>query len=282
MIWRFSEEEVWKIYGYLVMAFGDKIAATALECAKKKIADLGEEIDKDAAARIRSDLYVDDGVSGGSLEEVERFIGTKDESGKYVGTLQQIFSKGNFTIKEFNWSGRDMEETESVLGSSVLGYKWHSKSDIMAVKLKINLSKKKRKIAKHPDLTKEDLDKLKAIKFTKRKLLGVRAGIFDPLGIAAPYTIKLSIGMKQIFENEESLGWDDPIPSHLVNWWIYMMTEAIRTQELRFPRCTKPKNAIEGPILVGFCDGSLSAYAANIYLRWKMSEADEDGNFYSV
>ena len=44
----------------------------------------------------------------------------------------------------------------------------------------------------------------------------------------------------------------------------------------------KPKNAIEGPILVGFCDGSLSAYAANIYLRWKMSEADENGNLYSV
>ena len=65
-MWRFSDNEEWKFYGYEVMAFGDRIAATALECAKRKVADLGEEIDQQTAHRLRSDLYVDDGATGGS------------------------------------------------------------------------------------------------------------------------------------------------------------------------------------------------------------------------
>ena len=52
MVWRFSDNEEWKFYGYEVMAFGDRIAATALECAKRKVADLGEEIDQQAAHRL--------------------------------------------------------------------------------------------------------------------------------------------------------------------------------------------------------------------------------------
>ena len=66
-----------------------------------------------------------------------------------------------------------------LLGNSVLGYFWDAKNDIMGVKLKVNLSKKKRKIAKYPDLTIKDLDKLNTIKLTKRNLLGVLAGTFD-------------------------------------------------------------------------------------------------------
>ena len=46
-----------------------------------------------------------------------------------------------------------------LLGNSVLGYSWEASSDIMGVKVKVNLSKKKRKIAEHPDLTVKDLEK---------------------------------------------------------------------------------------------------------------------------
>ena len=105
MVWRFSEDEEWKTYGYEVMAFGDKLAATALECAKRKVSEIGEDIDPVASKRIRTDLYVDDGASGGTKQEVERFVGKKDKKGKYDGTLQKIFEKGGFSIKCFVWSG---------------------------------------------------------------------------------------------------------------------------------------------------------------------------------
>ena len=54
MIWRFSENEEWKMFGYEVMAFGDKNASGTLEAAKRKCAELGEEIDPPAAKRIKN------------------------------------------------------------------------------------------------------------------------------------------------------------------------------------------------------------------------------------
>ena len=175
-----------------------------------------------------------------------------------------------------------------LLGDAVLGYKWNAGTDseghedVMAVKLKVNLSKKKRKIAEYPDLTVNDLEKLRTIKLTKRNLLGVPAGIFDPIGICSPYTIKLKIGLKQLFDLEENLAWDDEIPERMKEWWVEVLTEAIKAELLKFPRKTKPKNAIGSPILVGFSDGALQAYDANVYVRWELEEPDSQGFKFSV
>ena len=115
------------------MAFGDRLAATALECSKQEVADQGKMIDEVAAVRIREEMYVDDGASGGTLEEIQRFVGEKDGKNKYNGTIQQIFEIGGFVVKDFVWSGRDI-----LLGNSVLGYKFDAKSDLMAVKFRVN------------------------------------------------------------------------------------------------------------------------------------------------
>ena len=90
MVWRFSEDEEWQTYGYETLAFGDKLAATALEIAKRKVSEIGEEIDPVASKRIRTDLYVDDGASGGTMQEVERFVGKKDKKGKYDGSFDKM------------------------------------------------------------------------------------------------------------------------------------------------------------------------------------------------
>ena len=71
-------------------------------------------------------------------------------------------------MKDFVWSGRDDDETAVLLGNSVLGYKFDAKSDLMAVKFRVNLSKKKKKIASQPHLTIQDLERLRSIKLTKR------------------------------------------------------------------------------------------------------------------
>ena len=217
-------------------------------------------------------MYVDDGTTGGTKAEVDRFVGKKGEDGKYDGTIQEILGLGGFSIKSFVPSGCTDDEAIALLGSSVLGYQWDAKNDFMGVKIKINLSKKKRKLPQYPDLTLNDVDKLRTLKFCKRNLLGVPAGIFDPSGIGSPWTIKMKIGLKQLFDMEENLGWDDDIPEHMRAWWIEILTEAVKAELLKFPRGTKPSNAIGIPILVGFCDGALPAYAACVYVRWEMSE----------
>ena len=81
----------------------------------------------------------------------------------------------------------------------------------MAVKLMINTSEKKRSVRVQPDLTLADISFLQDIRMTKRVLLGVTNGFGDFLGIASPYTIKLNLSMKKLFELDEPLGWDDDV-----------------------------------------------------------------------
>ena len=153
MIWRLDDDDEWSTFGYEVLAFGDICAAVALEASKRKCSDLGENIDVAAAKRTRKEMYVDDGTTGGTKTEVERFVGKKNEDGKYDGTIPQILKLGGFSIKSMVPSGCKDQKAMDLLGNSVLGYFWDATSDIMGVKIKVNLSKKKRKIAEHPDLT---------------------------------------------------------------------------------------------------------------------------------
>ena len=66
---RFSPEDEWEDYALDCVAFGDFSAANCLEIGRDLTAEEGSEIDPVAARKIKDDSYVDDNVSGGSVEE---------------------------------------------------------------------------------------------------------------------------------------------------------------------------------------------------------------------
>lgn len=105
-VWRFSPSEEWQDYALDRVHFGDACAATQLEVAKNLVAEAGKYIDPEAALRIQEDVYVDDGLSGGTEEQVRRFVGNKTQDGNYDGTFSKILSLGNFKIKAFSISGQ--------------------------------------------------------------------------------------------------------------------------------------------------------------------------------
>ena len=65
-----------------------------------------------------------------------------------------------------------------------------------------NTSQKKRSIRVKPDLALSDVSTLRDLKMTKRVLIGVTNSFGDFLGIASPYTIRLKLNMKKLFEEE--------------------------------------------------------------------------------
>merc|ERR1711867_103934 len=71
LVWRFSPEDPWTTYGVNRMHFGDRLATTGLEVAKRKVADVRESIDPAAAAMIKKG-YSDDGVTGDTKQDVTR------------------------------------------------------------------------------------------------------------------------------------------------------------------------------------------------------------------
>lgn len=123
LIWRFSPEDDWIDYGFVVVAFGGKPPGDFLELGKQLCAEAGKKIHPSAAIKIVKDSYVDDHITGGSASEVKKMMGERKEDGSYTG------------------------------------YKWHATDDVIAVALPINTSGRVRKMKQRPDVTEKDQDK---------------------------------------------------------------------------------------------------------------------------
>ena len=67
-----------------------------------------------------------------------------------------------------------------------------------------------------PDLTLEGIESLNPSSLTRRILLRVTNGIFDPLGLLSPLTILAKIWMK----NVHKLPWDEKLTSEDGEKWI--------------------------------------------------------------
>ena len=74
-VWRFSPDEERSDFALDRVHFGDQFAATQLEVGKNIVADAGSYIDFEAASRIKEDLYVDYGLTGGTESQVTRMVG---------------------------------------------------------------------------------------------------------------------------------------------------------------------------------------------------------------
>ena len=112
---------------------------------------------------------------------------------------------------------------------------------------------------------------------TKRKILSIINKIYDPIGLLAPFTVKLKVLMRKIWAKEPKCGWDDELPMDIKEEWIRLMSEFDDVSQLSFKGSLVPKDAVGKPILVLFSDGSEDAFGAVAYARWRC----DDGQFAS-
>ena len=172
-------------------------------------------------------------------------------------------------------SGKNSDESQKLLGDGTLGYQWESLVDNMAVRLKVNLSKSKKKIHRFPNFTMDDLDRLKTVKLTKRKLLMMTGSVYDPLSILSPFTVKLKISMGELTAVHPNLPWDSTIPDHFNLKWINYMEEIIRCPKVHFSRRILPHGYRGKPNLAGYFDGSIFVFSAVVYVWVAWWNADQ-------
>ena len=179
--------------------------------------------------------------------------------------MSEILAIGGFKVKEFVVEKDPDQKDENLLSNSIFGYGWDSKQGNMSIKFKLSFAKKTRSRKIRPVLTKEELDSLKSVAFTKRNLLGVTNSFGDFLGIAEPFLIRFRLLMKDLYDSEDPLLWDDSIPQGKKDKWLALIAEAVMADEIIFPRSCKPKNAIGGPGTAGIGDGAKPAYGVVVY-----------------
>ena len=276
VVWKGKEDEEWSIYGHTVVGFGDVSASALLEMSLEKLSVVGKEIDELLCRLLMILRYVDDQMLGGTREQLDRMRGniTKGPDGKlrFDGTIAQVLDLMSMSAKLICLSG-DTDPDILAKQGPVLGLQWLPTSDQVRFKLAVNTSKKVGAGRAAPDLTEADVPALAQLQFTRRIALQVASQVWDPLGLLAPFTIRLKILMKELVEHEK--GWDEVLPEVFQEKWRRTVQDMITAPAITFPRSVTAATAIGRPELIAFFDGSDHAFGAVIYVRYHSSVPDQ-------
>ena len=251
VLFRDDPGKEWQVYAFTRATFGDLAAGLLLEVAKKKAAEAGGYIDPFAARQLVRFTYVDDGLPGGSREDVDRMLG-KDGQGTMSRILATCGLKAKFMVR----TGDPSLDAAKHLGGKVLGLGYHLASDQIRMTVPMGPLNPTTTGDKNPTL------------LTKRKVLSFLMSAFDPLGLLSPILLEGKVLLRRLY-GEADPGWDKPLaPSQQMAWkrWVQRIQKG---SEVVFPRTTRPKEAVGRPSIVGFSDASLTATCALIYLTWE-------------
>lgn len=245
------------------VSYGDKPSATIATMALRKTAKMGSEQYPDAAKIVKDNTYMDDIIES-----------TTDlpNAQKLMQDIETLIIKDGFKLKEWVFSRDSSNGKKSIPNESnvatekVLGVNWDPIKDHLCFSAKLNFfSNGKRKVQKdHPNN-----DSKLTPPLTKRMILSQVNSMYDPLGLAGPFTVRAKILMRHLWANSEKLDWDDPIPEDNKQQWSAFFNELPEMNQVKFERCLKPSDAICNPVLIIFCDASEGAYGSCAYVRWQ-------------
>ena len=105
------------------------------------------------------------------------------------------------------------------LSDKVLGCLYDPKKDIIGINFSFNPSKKKKGGKTQTDMTLLDIDAFYVSPQTRISLLSIGNGIYDLLGLAAPYTIKLKLLMKDTLSVDNPGDCDSPMSAKFIKEW---------------------------------------------------------------
>ncbi|XP_017875755.1 uncharacterized protein LOC108622407 [Ceratina calcarata] len=100
---------------------------------------------------------------------------------------------------------------------------------------------------------------------TKRSLFSEIAKLYDPLGWLSPVVVRAKILMQSQWL--EKIHWDQSVSMETHRTWNNFCEDWIKLNNLRIPRWIGIGADVISVELHGFCDASLAAYAAAVYIR---------------
>jgi len=191
-------------------------------------------------------ISVDDLISGGDSVEELREIRRQ---------VKELLSRGHFPIRKWCSNESAALEGESECDKEQLN-KFHDGSDVAkAIGLVWDPSS---------DQLLFNFSQLPTNQRpTKRVPLSTIARFYDPLGLITPIIIKSKIFLLSLWS--ANVDWDDAMPEPILSSWGELTSQLSVVQNIKFPRFVlQPRASVE---LHGFCDASMSAYGACLYLR---------------
>nr|XP_034195185.1 uncharacterized protein LOC117611359 [Osmia lignaria] len=245
ILWRATPDERVQDFRLTTVTYGTACAPfLALRVLAQLANDESSRFPRGASV-VRRHTYVDDILTG--ADDVSETLALKRE-------VVAIFKAGGFELSKWASNIPEIQEADSSntrlfqewSGISTLGVNWNPRDDAFSLRVAA------------AELVRECT--------TKRSILSEIAGLFDPLGWAAPVLVVAKILMQDLW----ILGadWDQQLPENVCTMWQRFRGSLPQLDTLKIPRWTfassEPSTQME---LHGFCDASQRAYAAAVYLR---------------
>nr|CAI5845055.1 unnamed protein product [Callosobruchus analis] len=258
IFWRDNIDKSVKCYKLNTVTYGTASAPYLAVKTLFKIADENENKMPLLARIIREDFYMDDLLTGSDSKDgllcIQHEI-TKLLS-DYGFQLRKWLCNEPKLLNEFNV---DSKIDVSVLNieeeaCKTLGVFWDAKND--QIKYTMNNHGTNREF------------------YTKRTVLSIISQLFDPLGLLGPIIINAKLIMQELWK--EQVGWDEELPKNINKKWIHFKNDLAKVNEINIPGHAffSVYIAVE---LHGFCDSSILAYGACIYIRCSLCS----NQFYS-
>ena len=212
---------------------------------------LAEEVtDKNVQLGIKTDMYVDDLLTGAADLESAMYL---------QDPIIAVLSKAGFEIRKWTSSNPELverlpanfrETTDEMTIKSddysikTLGVKWNPNPDHFS--FIANLDKK--------------------TPSTKREILSEVTRLFDPLGWLSPTTIQFKSFIQLLWMDR--LGWDKALTKGLQQQYSRLRVQLRELETITLPRTVVSISPTLSDIeLHVFCDASTTAYAAVVYIR---------------
>ena len=226
------------------MAFGNASSPFLLNATIK------HHLDKFGKSRtvqeLQDNLYVDDWLTGADTEQ---------ELTQMMLEAQGIMNKGSFPLAKWITNSSEAKgeikalsdkPTEGQNSQKVLGVHWNNIDDCFQFS------------ACH---------EVNGLLFTKRRLLGLVAQQFDPLGLLTPFTITLKTLFQETWRDKHE--WDTVLPNEIqmkIENWIQDL-KIISTWKVPRRMTDQSWSDLQNIELIAFADASPRAYGCCVYLR---------------
>lgn len=252
ILWRFSPTEAIEEYELKTVTYGNASSPFLAVRCLQQLSKESEQSHPNASRVIARDFYMDDVISG--TDNIEEAITLCDD-------LRKVLLSGGFELQK--WASNRSEVLQHVkqgdagaimkMGdhdlTKTLGLYWASSEDVLLYTILEPSSQR----------------------VTKRSILSDVSLIFDPLGLLAPTIIHAKIILQKLWMYK--LSWDESVPLEIDTKWRNFRNKLVELNTLRIPRRICCDKSIHTEIH-GFCDASLEAYGACVYIRSVNKQGD--------
>ncbi|XP_072400991.1 uncharacterized protein [Diabrotica undecimpunctata] len=262
ILWRDSPSEDFKCIELSRVSFGQNCSPFLATRVIKDIALRNSQAPLASKALLKQ-TYMDD-ILGGT----DKF----HELRQFYSELNAVLNKHGFYLHKWcsnvpsflqEISQSDTAEFDLSLEEApykILGLKWNPIVD--TIKISANTS--------------IDLEPI-----TKRRVLSCISSCYDPLGIVNPLIVNGKLLMQELWKLR--VNWDDPITDPMIfKRWKTFLTTLAKVNNIELPRFIFVNKKITKIDIHGFCDASLTAFGACIYLVAQYSDNSLSSNLITA